>query len=283
MFERANFSITVLFLISLVSIRFSTSSVIPRDGTGVTSDSDDPSVSGLYYGFKKAVILNNTNFNNEIFTEHKDKLWLVEFYSHWCGYCIRFVPVMKAFASHVYEWRDVVVIGTVNCANSENNEICRNHEIKQVPTIKIFPPNSEENFVGLAFGKGSETTISEMIENLAVILKSYHNSQEKISGPVNLKLLRYNSLDRLWNEVPQTVVFVMLVFEPKDSLVGSQVALDVSRTPEVRLRLVDPKNKKSLSASGYGGGRDWSHSSREKQSNPVECSIKSFKSIDCNQ
>ncbi|XP_054275798.1 sulfhydryl oxidase 2-like [Macrosteles quadrilineatus] len=201
------------------------------------------------------VVLNSTNFNQVVYQEQKDKLWLVEFYNHWCGYCIRFVAVMKAFATEVYDWRDVVKVGAIDCANSMNNQICRNHEIKRVPSIKIFPPHSEENFVGLEFGKGSETTVSEMREKLAQILKSYHNSQKEISGPVNLELFKHYEIEKLRSEMMPPVTYLMLVFEPKDSLVGAQVALDVSKTPEIRVRLVHPRNTNLTHLVGMEEGK----------------------------
>lgn len=88
-----------LFLIWFTFIEFSESYVVRRD---VKSDFDDSNGASLYNGFCKVMVFNSTNFNQVVYQEQKDKLWLVEFYNHWCGYCIRFVAVMKAFATEVY-------------------------------------------------------------------------------------------------------------------------------------------------------------------------------------
>lgn len=43
-------------------------------------------------------------------------------------------------------WRKYVKVGAIDCANQNNNQICRNHEIMHYPTLRYFPPNSEKNY-----------------------------------------------------------------------------------------------------------------------------------------
>jgi len=38
----------------------------------------------------------------------------------------------------VKEWRNVVVIGVINCADELNAPICREHSIDAFPTLKVF-------------------------------------------------------------------------------------------------------------------------------------------------
>lgn len=35
-------------------------------------------------------------------------------------------------------WRDVVVVGVINCADEINSPICREHAIDSFPTLKVF-------------------------------------------------------------------------------------------------------------------------------------------------
>ena len=38
----------------------------------------------------------------------------------------------------VKEWRNVVVIGVINCADELNAPICREHSIDAFPTLKVL-------------------------------------------------------------------------------------------------------------------------------------------------
>lgn len=55
---------------------------------------------GLYNASDNVVVLNATNFKTSVYGDSKG--WLVEFYNSWCGFCYRFAPTWKAFASDVY-------------------------------------------------------------------------------------------------------------------------------------------------------------------------------------
>lgn len=54
---------------------------------------------GLYNASDDVVILNVTNFKTTIYGSSRS--WLVEFYNSWCGFCFRFAPTWKAFASDI--------------------------------------------------------------------------------------------------------------------------------------------------------------------------------------
>ena len=42
-------------------------------------------------------------------------LWMVEFYRHWCGDCMRAMPHWKALAENVKDWSPIVKIAVINC------------------------------------------------------------------------------------------------------------------------------------------------------------------------
>lgn len=46
-------------------------------------------------------------------------------------------------------WQDVTEIGVVDCANFDNNPLCRNLEIMAYPTLRVFPPLSKPGSLGI--------------------------------------------------------------------------------------------------------------------------------------
>ena len=54
---------------------------------------------GLYAPEDKVKILDIDNFNSTVFGSQNS--WLIEFYSSWCGHCIRFAPTWKQLAKAV--------------------------------------------------------------------------------------------------------------------------------------------------------------------------------------
>ena len=95
---------------------------------------------GLYTEDDKIELLNNTNFQAVVCGS--EKAWLVEFYSSWCGHCINFAPAFKEFAAEVFEWRDVISVAAIDCANEANSPTCREYEVMGYPSIKLFKPST---------------------------------------------------------------------------------------------------------------------------------------------
>lgn len=132
----------------------------------------------------------------------------------------------------------MIGVGAVDCANDANNQLCRDLEVMYYPMIKLFPPNSDEKFLGEDFKKG---TVEEIRTNLVKKFKS--NKSEKVkNNRVNLMPVSSTNLDHLWDDIPSEVKYVSLLFEPEDSLVGTEVILDLSKTSEVQVRIVNPSN-----------------------------------------
>ena len=65
----------------------------------------------------------------------------VEFYADWCGHCRAFSPKFKAFALDVKEWKPVVKIAVINCADPYNDHVCGDNGIVLYPTLKVLFAN----------------------------------------------------------------------------------------------------------------------------------------------
>jgi protein disulfide-isomerase A6 len=84
------------------------------------------------------VELNESNFD-ELVVNSKD-MWMVEFFTHWCGHCQQLAPHW-GMAAH--ELNGVVKLGKVEC--DTNRKLADKYSIPSYPTIKYFPPNDKAN------------------------------------------------------------------------------------------------------------------------------------------
>lgn len=152
------------------------------------------------------------------------------------------------------EWRDIVKIGVVEC--SPNPDLCRDLEVTQIPTIRLFPPHSNNTILGEDFNK--KGTAKAIRVNLVKRLKKYYMSQNKVEGTLNLKpITNIHDINKILStDNPSKVVFVVLVFEDKDSIAGAELALDLSRTEQVRVLSVYSKNTSQFCEFGIKEGSD---------------------------
>ncbi len=67
-------------------------------------------------------------------------LWMVEFYSSWCGHCQHFAPVMKELGAEVKAWSSVFKLGVIECTGSKDDQkACDRHKVQAYPTLKVVP------------------------------------------------------------------------------------------------------------------------------------------------
>lgn len=57
--------------------------------------SDEP----LYSNNDDIVILDASNFVQMV--QNSESSWMVEFYNHWCGHCIKFAPIWKQLGTDI--------------------------------------------------------------------------------------------------------------------------------------------------------------------------------------
>ncbi len=65
-------------------------------------------------------------------------LWMIEFYSSWCGHCQHFAPVMKEIGAEIEAWSSTFKLGVVECSGSKDSQnACNRHKIQAYPTLKV--------------------------------------------------------------------------------------------------------------------------------------------------
>lgn len=88
------FGVGLTFKLCLISI------ITVNCNPAAVKESYESLAQGLYDVNDNVTVLNVTNFKSSVYKDTKG--WLVEFYNSWCGYCFRFAPLWKSFASDVY-------------------------------------------------------------------------------------------------------------------------------------------------------------------------------------
>lgn len=193
---------------------------------------------GLYNTSDDVVILNVTNFKSSVYEDTKS--WLVEFYNSWCGYCLRFAPIWKDFANDIYAWRDIVVVAAIDCADDDNNPICREYEIMHYPMLKYFSVNAHSPSLGLVMEKYNK--LNELRHSLIDLLEREQQEGRGISWP-NIAPYRYYETTNIWKAIPNTVKYFFLLFEKTDSHLGAEVILDMHKIKILQMRRVLSDNE----------------------------------------
>ncbi|XP_012227767.1 sulfhydryl oxidase 2 [Linepithema humile] len=193
---------------------------------------------GLYNASDDVVILNATNFKTNVYGSTKS--WLVEFYNSWCGFCYRFAPTWKALASDILSWNDIVVVAAIDCADDENNPICREYEIMHYPMLKYFSVNAHPPSLGIAIEKGDSA--DSVRHNLISRLEIEQQEGRGSTWP-NIAPYRNVEITDIWRTTSNNVKHFFLIFENKDSHLGVEVILDLHTINSLQIRRVTSDNE----------------------------------------
>jgi thiol-disulfide isomerase/thioredoxin len=117
-----------------------------------------PSSTSLYNQSDGVLNLDHSDFASSVFG--KTNAFLVKFYANWCGHCITFASRYKMLARDVINWRSVVRLAAVNCADTVNLNLCRDQSVTSYPTLKFYDPFSESGALGREFFLMDYTTNS---------------------------------------------------------------------------------------------------------------------------
>lgn len=193
---------------------------------------------GLYNASDDVVILNATNFKTSVYGSTRS--WLVEFYNSWCGFCYRFAPTWKALASDILFWNDIVVVAAIDCADDDNNPICREYEIMHYPMLKYFSVNAHPPSLGLVIEKGDN--IDSVRHNLISRLETEQQEGRGSTWP-NITPYRNVEITDIWRTTSSNVKYFFFIFENTGSPLGTEVILDLHRISSLQIRRVTSDNE----------------------------------------
>ncbi|KAL1516670.1 hypothetical protein ABEB36_000552 [Hypothenemus hampei] len=197
---------------------------------------------GLYKSTDDVEILTIDNFKNA--TTNSDRAWLVEFYNSWCGFCRRFAPSWKEFASNISGWQDLVVVAAVDCSNGKNYALCRDYEIMAYPTLKYFHEGFDGNNYGLTLNKGG--TAEDHKEHLIKqIIKEQHENRGK-QFP-DLQPFTGSSIPELFNSAPSEVKYAVLLVQEFGSLLGPSLMLHLHKEHQLITKYTYSNNTELVS------------------------------------
>ncbi|XP_046395671.1 sulfhydryl oxidase 2-like [Ischnura elegans] len=190
----------------------------------------------LYTSDDKLTILNVTNFKPTV--SKSSSAWIVEFYSSWCGFCKRFSPTWKDFAADINAWEGVISVGVVDCADDNNNPLCREYEIMRYPTLRMFSA-FHSGKLGIELQKDS---IDTMRHGVLGFLEKEQMEGRGSSWP-NLNPYRSSDLKNLWKDASPEVVYVIIIFEEPESYIGREIILDLHKIKGIQVRRATTHNE----------------------------------------
>ncbi|XP_030765654.1 sulfhydryl oxidase 2-like [Sitophilus oryzae] len=185
---------------------------------------------GLYSQKDDVEILTVDNFKDAII--NSNKAWVVEFYNSWCGFCQKFAPSWKEFATDVRGWKDLVVIAAMDCSNEQNHPVCRDYEIMAYPTLRYYPEGFQEEEKNYGFSLDRGVTAKDHRDDL---LRKIIKEQVVGRGRHFPNLLPYISSDieKIFAQSSSDVLYSILIIQEHNSLLGPQIAMDLHKTTNI--------------------------------------------------
>ncbi|CAH8454547.1 unnamed protein product [Schistosoma rodhaini] len=94
-----------------------------------------------YSQIEGVTVLHPGNFDNKTYEGN----WLVVFYRKSCGHCISYSEPFSQFCRSVKNWNWVLHLGSVDCEDETNMDLCYRFKVQGVPTLRfLFTKNSKQ-------------------------------------------------------------------------------------------------------------------------------------------
>ncbi|XP_051854803.1 sulfhydryl oxidase 1 [Antechinus flavipes] len=184
----------------------------------------------LYSAQDPLVLLTDSSLKSTVLGSPSS--WVVEFFASWCGHCIAFAPKWKALANEVKDWRPVLSVAALDCADEANSEICRDFGIMAYPTVKYFKAFSDSSSLGTEFSVSGKT-VEELQASLIDALETHRGGRWPPSCPP-LSPIRRDEINSFF--LRNNDDYLAVIFEKKDSYLGREVELDLSQYHGIKVR-----------------------------------------------
>ncbi|XP_033104196.1 sulfhydryl oxidase 2-like isoform X3 [Anneissia japonica] len=181
----------------------------------------------LYDSNDLIVQLDNETISKTLFNSGNS--WIVEFYSSWCGHCIRFAPTWKQLAKDLKAWKSVIGVASMDCAIQRNFEVCRTFDIEGYPTLKLFNASSQNNTgIIVTGGRLSKNLRHAMINHV----ESHSDKIRPKHWPILRPIRKYEVV--AFKESP-SAKYLAVIFEDEKSYIGREVILDMVPYPKFKV------------------------------------------------
>lgn len=137
-------------------------------------------------------------------------------------------------------------IGSVDCANDANFHICQRLGTTKINSrkVQLFLPGSKNENQGRTI---TRTKVYKLINKVVIenLEKNQKNpGNDKIFSILDASYLMINRVSyELWEGIPFSIKFIVLVLENHNDDSGFKLALDLSWSTQVQVRMVGPKNR----------------------------------------
>lgn len=221
-----------LFLFLLCFLKICTGAGLPLSVYEKAKFKKALEVQGLYDDSDDVLYLTATNFKPVIYG--KSYSTLVEFYNSYCGFCRRYAPAWKTFATEVVGWSETVRVGAIDCATEENGDICREFEIMNYPTLRYFSPGYEEG--EKKFGIEFERLEGDELRHL--LIKFIADETNKTDKWPKLEPIKDVDINNLYLKLDDQTKYIFVINSSKDSLIPSEVILDLHSSKNILVQRV---------------------------------------------
>ncbi|XP_077986131.1 sulfhydryl oxidase 2-like [Glandiceps talaboti] len=186
----------------------------------------------LYKEADGLVLLDGNNIEKNIFDTKN--AWMIEFYSSWCGHCVRFAPNWKALAQDIKGWHNVIKLGAIDCSEEINLKTCRDYGIGGYPSFKFYNASTSSGMGEFYKGK---RVIDDMRHGIVNYIEQQYNAKKTQWPDFSIPSLEWiHSVFTSGNQPTTKVLF--LIFEDSTSYIGREVMLDVQNYDEILVRRV---------------------------------------------
>ncbi|KAK6113525.1 Erv1 / Alr family protein [Brugia pahangi] len=194
-----------LFLISILFVERITVTEV---------DDDLPVPSSLYGPNDHITILNSDNFDKKVY--NKNQVFFIEFFSSWCGACIGYAETYKQLAKQLLQWKPIVQIAAVDCADNNNLKLCREHNVDAFPTIKYFKYMSTSANDAVAY-KGNKHNLNEVALDIAQLVYNDWIYRRPTEWPNFQTSDNYVRLEDILPIIPPSTSLLALIVEDNPS------------------------------------------------------------------